>query len=236
MLLCSLVLRVGGLASVFGQHHSHPRVLISSTIELTPIHRFYYLWQILQVLRHTSPLLSVAYFVPNGIAGAVAAVISGLLLGRLHPAWLMTFAMCAFLIGILLVAILPPHQIYWGQIFVTMFITPFGMDMSFPSATIVISDSVKKEHQGVAASLVNTIVNYSISLGLGFAGTIEVHVNRGGKKPSDVLLGYRGATYFGVGLAGLGSALALMFLLKSYWIDRQRQERREPDNELELKA
>ena len=38
----------------------------------------------------------------------------------------------------------------------------------------------------MAASLVNTTVNYSISLGLGFAGTIEVHVHRGGKTPDEI--------------------------------------------------
>lgn len=69
--------------------------------------------------------------------------------------------------------------------------------MSFPAGTLILSNAVGKEHQGVAASLVNTVVNYSISLGLGFAGTVEVHVNNGGKTPDDLLKGYRGAFYMG---------------------------------------
>jgi hypothetical protein len=48
---------------------------------------------------------------------------------------------------------------------------------------------------------VNTVLNYSISLALGFAGTIETHVNGGG---DDMLRGFRGALYFGIGVAGLG--------------------------------
>jgi predicted MFS family arabinose efflux permease len=72
-----------------------------------------------------------------------------------------------------------------------------GMDMSFPAATLILSNAVSKEHQGVAASLVNTVVNYSISLGLGFAGTVEVNVNKAGKTPEDLLRGYRGAFYMG---------------------------------------
>ncbi len=71
----------------------------------------------------------------------------------------MLIALCFFLIGECLVATLPPHQVYWAQIFVTTILAPWGMDMSFPSATIVVSNSVDKEHQGVAASLVNTIVS-----------------------------------------------------------------------------
>jgi hypothetical protein len=55
---------------------------------------------------------------------------------------------------------------------------------------LILSASVQREHQGIAASLVTTVVNYSISIGLGIAGTVEVHVNKEGK---DVLSGYRGA-------------------------------------------
>jgi len=85
-------------------------------------------------------------------------------------------------------------------------------DMSFPSATIVLSNSMPREHQGVAASLVNTLVNYSISIGLGLAGTVETQVNRGGK---DVLRGYRGAAYMGTGLSALGVLVALLFVIQS---------------------
>ena len=95
--------------------------------------------------------------------------------------------------------------------------------MSFPAATILLSNSVSKEHQGVAASLINTVVNYSISLGLGFAGTVETHVNRGGKTPEDVLRGYRGAWYLGMGLAGMGMVVSALFVVRGYWEDRRRK-------------
>ena len=67
---------------------------------------------------------------------------------------------------------------------------------------------MRKEHQGVAASLVNTVINYSVSIGLGFAGTIESRVNKGGE---DLLGGYRGAWYMGIGLAGLGICVSVLF-------------------------
>ncbi|KAK4501238.1 hypothetical protein PRZ48_007045 [Zasmidium cellare] len=198
----------------------------------------FYFWQILEVLRGSSPLLASAYLSPLTIAGIVAAVSTGLLLHKMKPAWVMIFAMAAFLTSSILVATLPPFQIYWAQIFVCTIIAPFGMDMSFPSATIVISDSVKKEHQGVAASLVNTVVNYSISLGLGFAGTIEVHVNNGGKTFGDTLHGYRSAMYMGIGLSGLGLGLAVVFLAKSYLDEHRDRKRRgqELSREAEVKA
>lgn len=84
--------------------------------------------------------------------------------------------------------------------------------MSFPSGTIILSNNMPREHQGLAASLVNTIVNYSISIGLGLAGTVESQVNRGG---TDTFRGYRGASYMGIGLAGLGVGVATMFVIRS---------------------
>ncbi|KAI1347823.1 major facilitator superfamily transporter [Xylaria sp. FL0043] len=176
-----------------------------------------YLVQILQEIRHLSPILSVAWAVPLAVAGTVAAIITGLLLGRfqVRPPIVMTLALAAFLIGVILIATVPPDQIYWGQIFVCTLIIPFGMDMSFPAATLILSNAVKRQHQGVGASLVNTVVNYSISLGVGFAGTVEVYVNHG-----DLLTGYRGALYFGIGLASLGFGICILFLIREHLIQR----------------
>ena len=75
------------------------------------------------------------------------------------------------------------------------------------------SNAMPREHQGVAGSLVNTVVNYSISLGLGFTGTVERYVNPDG---SNMLKGYRGASYMGVGLAGLGSVIAICFTVVTW--------------------
>ncbi|KAK5703999.1 multidrug-resistance type transporter aminotriazole resistance [Elasticomyces elasticus] len=180
-----------------------------------------YFFNILQVLRGTSPLLTAAYLSPFVISGAAAALLTGFLLSHLRPAWLMVIAMCAFLAGNLILTTVPPHQIYWGQFFVTTLIAPFGMDMSFPAATLYLSNSIEKSKQGVAASLVMTIVNYSISLGLGFAGTVEVNVNNGGTTRKDVLTGYRGALYMGTGLSGFGLAISIAFVAKTYWDDHK---------------
>ncbi|KAJ9165496.1 Major facilitator superfamily transporter [Coniochaeta hoffmannii] len=187
---------------------------------------FFYVYQIVQEIKGIPPLLSVAWFSPVAVSGAIAAVATGFLLGpaKFSPAVVMTMALAAFTIGIVLIATLPMDQTYWAQLFVCLIVMPFGMDMSFPAATIILSDAVKKEHQGIAASLVNTVVNYSISLGLGFAGTVEVHVNNGGKTPEDVLKGFRGALYLGVGLSGLGLVFCAGFLLKTYWNPRRKRD------------
>lgn len=79
----------------------------------------------------------------------------------------------------------------------------------------------------MAASLVATIVNYSISMGLGFAGTAEVYTNGGGHTPQQMLKGYRSALYVGIGCAGLGVLLGLTYVVKDYMTSHKLKKRRE---------
>lgn len=176
----------------------------------------YYVWIFCARVEGLSPLLVIAWFSPVVVAGAIAAVCTGLVLGRIGPAWTMLVAMSAFFAGSLLFAFRPTGQIYWAQMFLCTIITPWGMDMSFPAATLILSDSVPRRHQGVAASLVNTVVNYSISLALGFAGTAEVYLSHGTSTKADLEHGYRVGLYVGVGLAGLGLLTSMTFLAKTY--------------------
>lgn len=176
-----------------------------------------YLVQLLQDIRNLSPLLTTAWFSPVVVSGACAAVFTGKMLGpwQVWPGAVITLALFAFTIGITLTATVPNDQIYWGQTFVSMLIMPFGMDMSFPAATLILSNAVPKEHQGMGASLVNTIVNYGIALGVSFAGTIEIHVRGPEDKWENRLQGYRGGMYMGIGLAGLGLAICLFFTVRT---------------------
>lgn len=181
----------------------------------------WYFWRFGMEYRDRTPLLASAEFVPAAPLGIVACFVTGLLITRLRPGWIMVMSMTAFTLGNVFTAIAPVHQTYWALTFVCLLVIPWGMDMSFPAATLMLSDSVEKKHQGIAASLVTTIVNYSISLSLGFAGTVEVHVNNGGHTPSDTLKGYRCALYFSTGLGGLGIFLSVVFTLKCYWEERR---------------
>lgn len=79
------------------------------------------------------------------------------------------------------------------------------MDMSFPSATVLLSNTTPDHDQAIASSLINATVNYSISLGLGIAGTIVHQVN----------MGSTDAWYFGIGLDGIAVLIALYFCVKN---------------------
>lgn len=84
------------------------------------------------------------------------------------------------------------------------------------------SNNTPRKHQGVAASLMNTVVNYSISIGLGLAGTAESQVNASGL---DTLKGYRAAYYVGIGLAALGWMVSLHFVVSSYRVKMKERSK-----------
>ena len=173
-----------------------------------------YLNNFLQILRGALSLLTVAYTMPVAVSGFLASVATGILLSKFKAPIVMALALTFLIIGNILAATTPIDQTYWAQTFVCVIIMPWGMDMSFPASTIILSNAVKEENQGIAASLVTTIVNYSMASGIGFAGTVEVHVNDGGYTPQEILKGYWGGWYLSTGLAALGLCVSLIFLLK----------------------
>jgi len=65
------------------------------------------------------------------------------------------------------------------------------------------------KHQGVAGSLVGTLLSYGMSTGLGFAGTVETNTFDGGR---ELLKGYHSAAYLGVGLASAALILSVVFV------------------------
>ncbi|KAK0391146.1 hypothetical protein NLU13_0647 [Sarocladium strictum] len=183
-----------------------------------------YLTQLLQDIRGFNPLLTMAWFGPAPVSGALASVVTGKLLGpwNVRPPVVMLMAMICFTTGITLTASAPLNQIYWAQNFMAAVIMPWGMDSSFPAATLIVSNAARKEHQGVAASLINTFVNYGIALGVGFAGIVETNIHSGGDSSVESRLdGYRGGLYMGVGLAGLGVVVALVFLAKDTFFTKK---------------
>ena len=177
----------------------------------------FYIWQFFELLRHASPLLASAWYSTNAVSGAGAAILTGLFLDRVGPPLAMVLALLAYVVGTILLATAPVDQIYWAQSFLCLLVIPFGMDISFPAATVILSNAVPRKNQGIGASLVNTVVNFSISLGLGFAGVVEANINNGGNSPEDMLRGYRGAWYMGIGLSGLGLIISVLYWMRVHF-------------------
>jgi MFS family permease len=193
----------------------------------------YYLYLFLEHLRGHSALLTSAETSPVAITGVLFAFSTVWLFQRISVSYIMFISMTFFMAGSLLLALMPLQQTYWAQTFISVLLMPGAMNLSYPAANILLSSSLPKEKQGIAASLVSTMVNYSISCGLGFAGTIdrysiESEARRRGIDPgtnpvrlSDTsqtvqeirLVGLRNAYWFATGLGGLGMLVAGIFVV-----------------------
>ena len=167
----------------------------------------YYGLNFITHLRNDTVLSTAAQTLPVPFSGLAASLLASMLMNRGVPTpHLLALALVFFVVGICIEATMPIHQVYWRQFFWVMLLSPFGMDISFPAGTIILSNLMPREHQGIAASLVATVVYYSQSIGLGIAGTVEVHVRDG-----NTLKGFRGALYSGIGLSGLGLVIAVIY-------------------------
>jgi MFS family permease len=167
----------------------------------------YYIIQFIEISRGVLPLLTTAMMSPIIISGLSATIVVSILYDRVPGHYLLMASMCFFCTGNILVATVPVDQTYWAQVFVATLVTPFGMDISYPAASLIVSNTIPAHQQGVAASMVNTAINWSISLGLGIAGTVESQILKNG----DTLEGFRSALYVGIGLSGMGIIVAFLF-------------------------
>lgn len=180
----------------------------------------FYIGQVALNIGGNTPIQMAAWFIPVIPSGLISALAVGKLIGKIPASWIMVAGQVAYLVGSILAAARPPDSIYWTYYFFSVLIITVGMDTSFPAAAMIFSNAVPQQYQGMGASIVMTVVNYSISLGLGFAGTLETNINHGGLTKADQLHGYQGALWFSVGLAGLGLVLSLLFVAKGHWKSR----------------
>ncbi|TVY92494.1 putative MFS-type transporter [Lachnellula willkommii] len=141
--------------------------------------------------------------------GVFAAWWASWLIPRLPAQYTLAIGLLSVAISNVLIATMPAKQTYWAQVFPATILMSFCPDLVFTAAQIIASNAVSRADQGVAASLIGVLLLYGNSIGLGFAGTIEMQVS---KVNEDSLLGYRSALWFGCGIALLALVLDLLFV------------------------
>lgn len=184
---------------------------------------FWYMNMYMQTIRGDSLIQTGVQYLPLTIVGALNSFFAAWLVPRV-PAQAIIGAGCLAMVTInVLLATIPPHLTYWAMAFPAMFISAFTIDLITTSAQIIASNTVPMRHQGVAGSLVGTLLSYGMSTGLGFAGTVEAHTSAGGYDP---LRGCHSAAYLAVGMSGF--ALLLCFFIR---IPKDTREGWAPDDE-----
>ncbi|PYH43126.1 uncharacterized protein BP01DRAFT_108936 [Aspergillus saccharolyticus JOP 1030-1] len=169
----------------------------------------YYTTIFILTIHHAEPLTTVAEMVPLVIGGLFATASVGLFIAKVRAQYIFGVSMFSFFIGNLLMSFANYSPVYWAFIFPACLFVVGGPDLSFASSGILISNAVLPEEQGVAGSFISTVVQYSISIGLGIAATVEAHVNDNGK---DVIHGYRGALWLGIAFAAVAFFIVVLFI------------------------
>ena len=188
----------------------------------------YYTTIFILTIRNELPLSTVAEMSPVVIGGFFATASVGLFIQKVPAQYIFGVSMFSFLIGNLLMSFANYSKVYWAFIFPACLLVVGGPDLSFASSSIIISNAVLPEEQGVAGSFISTVVLYSISIGLGIGATVEAHVNKGG---SDVLLGYRGAYWLGIGFAAVAFCVVVLFVRDARFDGTKNAEKEIKSNE-----
>lgn len=170
---------------------------------------FWYMNIYMQTIRGDSLVKVGVQYLPLTIMGCANAFFAAWLVPRVPAQVIMGIGCFAMVTINVLLATVPARLTYWAMCFPAMFISAYTIDLITTSAQIVASNTVPMKHQGVAGSLVGTLLSYGMSLGLGFAGTVEVNTFKNG---TDLLRGYHSAAYLAVGLAGTALVLTIFFI------------------------
>ena len=171
-----------------------------------------YLWYMnlyMQTIRGDSLIRVGVQWLPITIGGFFAAFFAGWLIPRVPAQGIIGLGCLAIVIMQVLLATIPAHLTYWAMAFPAMLASALTIDLIVTSGQIVVSNTVPIEHQGVAGSLIGTLLSYGMSTGLGFAGTVEVNTFEGGK---NLLRGYHSAAYLGLALGAAALVLSIGFI------------------------
>ncbi|KAB8300498.1 hypothetical protein EYC80_000663 [Monilinia laxa] len=170
---------------------------------------FWYMNAYMQNIRGDSLILTGFQYLPLTIVGCAVAFLAAWLVPRVPAQVIIGLGCLAMVIINVLLATIPANMTYWAMAFPAMFISAFTIDLITTSAQIIASNTVPMKYQGIAGSLIGTLLGYGLSTGLGIAGTVEVHTNDNG---NNLLKGYHSAAYLAVGLASAALIISVIFI------------------------
>lgn len=192
----------------------------------------YYYWSILLNLRQYTPVEGGLTYITFCVMGVIASLLCGYVMSRTRPSYIILFASLAFMCGDIMLSVTPVDGSYFRLTFGQQLIIVWGMDLSFPAASLILSDYLPIEQQGMAGLLVTTVTNFSVSLVLGISSTAEIESI---KRHGDILRSYRAAVYLGIGVAAVGVACAIVFVILQKRGSRELEQKIDMDDPEVLK-
>lgn len=173
-----------------------------------------------------SSLRTTAWFAPMAAGGLILATVGGFVLHLLPGTILLVLSGVGYVVCVLIFAILPENPNYWAYIFPAMVCATIGVDVTYSTSNVFITTSMKKDQQGLAGALINSVLFLGISFFLAVADIAVTNTAHLGLKQS-----YKVAFWFGVACAGV----ALLLLVGFVKIDKAKSDLT-ADEKAELEA
>lgn len=127
--------------------------------------------------QHVSAFTVALYLLPNAIFGVLATFIVSRLMHRIAGHWIFVASQLAFALGPVFFLPQKPSTNYFALSMPGIALATFGPDLSFAAASIYITSSVARSHQGSAGSLLVTIQNLSSAIMTSMADSIAAKVD-----------------------------------------------------------
>lgn len=160
----------------------------------------------MQDIMGATPLQIAAWYVPMCLGGLVLSIVGGHVFHLFSGTILMLLGGLGWILTSLLFALAPIGASYWAYVFPAMIGATFGIDITFNVAAIFITTNLSQDQQGLAGSLINSLLYLGIAFVLSFADVTQTQTAHLGLKRS-----YQSVFWYA--LAVQATALALMLAL-----------------------
>ncbi|KPM45155.1 hypothetical protein AK830_g1331 [Neonectria ditissima] len=118
----------------------------------------------IQLVLGVGPLLTAVWYVPMVAGGLVIGAVGGFTLHLLPGQILLCISGLGNIVSVLLFALMPQNPSFWAYIFPSMVCATIGIDITCTVSNIFITTSLPSHRQGLAGSLISSL----LFLGIGF--------------------------------------------------------------------
>ena len=161
----------------------------------------------MQNIMGATPLQVSAWYIPMCAGGVFLSVLGGYILHLVSGTALMIVAGLACMIPPVLFAVAPVGANYWAYVFPSMLGATVGIDLTFSLANIFVSTNLSAKRQGLAGSLINSLLYLGIAFLIAFAEVVQTKTVSLGLRKS-----YQAVFWYQLACAGIGFVIMLVFV------------------------
>lgn len=181
---------------------------------------------------HLSVIDTTLRFLPSGIAGLFAVLVSSQILMRVNGSLIAIWGSCCVSLPCLLFALpIPPSTTYWAYGFPAMVLSTLGSDTLYPCLMMVAMKSVPEANRAMGAAVFQTAGQIGRSVGLALVTAVQISITKRDSKEephaSSMLAGYRAADWFSFGI-GVSAVLVVLYCFRGIGkVDQNRSQEEE---------